>query len=323
MKIKVLTDNIKVEVQDDFKKAKEYFKEVADFDVSFYFQEWKPVNPTKTFKGTGWVLEGFNNQIKNIDDYDMVIYAFNDNDYPDKTFTSAMIGWVKPYITLISLVTNKTNDRIGWIWKSITHEIMHGLCQKAYFAGYKVVDQMDRTNINGNWISYYQNNDPYAKEGNYAKTFEGLMPYLNSFSEEKKELYIPKDFDLQEFVSPGIYEKFGEKAWQFLDERLLRNIQWLRDELGSITVNNYKWGGSNKYRGFDEGVYRKTGTSQHNMGRALDFDVKGKTAQEVRKILLERQNELPEPNIWVENDVNWVHMDVRYSDKKGAYFFKQ
>ena len=61
--------------------------------------------------------------------------------------------------------------------------------------------------------------------------------------------------------------------------------------------------------------------SAHTMGKAVDFDVEGMTADEVRGWLAEHGAYLPYP-IRVENDVNWLHMDVfQNKDNVKVYFF--
>jgi hypothetical protein len=141
---------------------------------------------------------------------------------------------------------------------------------------------------------------------------------------ENKSFYKPKNFILEELVSKDIFNRYGERAWQFLDERMLMNIQAIRDHYGvSVTVNNWKWGGRFSFRGYDAFEFRKTYISQHHAGRAIDFDVKAKTAEQVRNDIVSGTIKLPHPNVWLEDNVNWVHMDVRYSNVRGAYQFNQ
>lgn len=171
----------------------------------------------------------------------------------------------------------------------------------------------------------------------YNKYFDSYEPYLKNLPvvkyamkvivtvktpvdpEKTKEIYKPKNFALKELVSPEIFKQYGDKAWEFFDERLLRNLQFLRDNLGPIKVND---GVTFKYRGFDACEYRKEGVSQHNHGRAIDCDVIGMSAQKVREWIFKNQDRLPEPNCWIEDNVAWLHIDVRVSDKKGVYLFK-
>jgi len=136
-------------------------------------------------------------------------------------------------------------------------------------------------------------------------------------------LYKPKNFDINELVPPSVHARLGEEAcWQLFDRRLLKNLQWLRDRFGITYVNN----GSLTYRGFDDGGFRKNGTSQHNHGRAIDCHFKHYTIKQVHDILSKEYINMPEPNIWVEKTsggkpITWLHMDVRYSDKQGIYYF--
>ena len=157
----------------------------------------------------------------------------------------------------------------------------------------------------------------------------------------------PKHFDLQELICPHVYYKFGEMAWQFLDQKQLILMDWIRDQLGAIFVNNwyYEYLDSTfvKYIrnsilenkpifAFSEPSYPDTLFSQrglrcnicglnyvktqagiiyvspHFLGKADDYDVQGMVAEEVRQWILAHQNDLPYP-IRFEKGVTWVHMD--------------
>jgi len=125
--------------------------------------------------------------------------------------------------------------------------------------------------------------------------------------------YVPKHFKIYELVNKSTYAKYGEKAWWFLDDRLLKIIDTIREDLGPMTVNSWYWGGPFQWRGLRTSEYYqgKPSQSQHSFGRAVDFDVKGMTADEVRLHI--RNN--PEYGITaIENDVNWVHIDIRNVD---------
>ncbi len=133
-------------------------------------------------------------------------------------------------------------------------------------------------------------------------------------------MYKCKYFIIQEFVSPAVYKKYGETAWQFLDPRLLKFMDWIREQLEkSITINNWCFGGKLTQRGLRENISEivKTKTnnnslylSAHVLGQAADFDVKGMTAGKVRSWLIGHQEELPFP-IRIESMVSWNHLDVR------------
>ena len=122
------------------------------------------------------------------------------------------------------------------------------------------------------------------------------------------------------------------------DERLKDLIVWVREGIGRpIYANNWilyeKLKQANpRLVKFEQRGYRtnddpdckrqKFATkSAHFEGKALDFDVQGMTAQQVRVWLYDNQDSAP-IRFRVEKGVNWVHVDVmphKASDK--AYFF--
>lgn len=178
---------------------------------------------------------------------------------------------------------------------------------------------------------FYNYDDVWEKITPYLKTALTIRRKKGQVVEEKPVVdiptgsyYKPANFRISELVSPELLSRLGEdKCWQMFDERLLRNLQWLRERFGVTYVNI---NGRFKYRGFDAGEYRTSGTSQHNHGRAIDCHFKDYTIAEVHDILKTEHINMPEPNIWVEathngKSISWLHMDLRYSDKKGIYFF--
>lgn len=126
-----------------------------------------------------------------------------------------------------------------------------------------------------------------------------------------------KHFKIHELVPPSIYTLRGEKAWELIDSRLITLIDAMREEFGSATINNYKWGGDRQWSGLrtpDSPYYSKT--SQHTFGRAADLLFKDHTADAVRKAMIANPDKWLAicPNITLEDDVSWVHIDVRNGD---------
>jgi len=125
--------------------------------------------------------------------------------------------------------------------------------------------------------------------------------------------YTPKFFCLEEFVSQDIFKNYYNIAWSLLDDRILYTIDKLRIFFNKkIIINNWKWGGSFQNRGlrmFDSSVGAKY--SQHKFGRAIDFDVDGLNANEVREYILKR-TDIFEYITAMEININWVHIDCRY-----------
>lgn len=144
---------------------------------------------------------------------------------------------------------------------------------------------------------------------------------IKSMAHEEVVKNLKEYFVIEELVDRTVFNKYGERAWRFFDRRLLDNLLWIRTNINkSMTINNWLWGGSFDERGLrtniSDLVKRKTRLylSAHLRGGAVDFDVKGMTAQEVRDWLVANADGLPH-KIRVEETLNgkkisWVHIDV-------------
>ena len=138
---------------------------------------------------------------------------------------------------------------------------------------------------------------------------------------------VSKYFKIQELVSEAVYKKYGEKSWEFIDTKLIKVLDLLREHFNRpITVNNWLWGGALEQRGLrtnlDELVKNKTekGTlyiSQHILGKAVDFNVKGLSSEEVYKEILKNKNKfyLISRIENIDSTPNWVHIDCANADK--------
>jgi hypothetical protein len=145
-------------------------------------------------------------------------------------------------------------------------------------------------------------------------------------------MIIPTYFTLDELVCEHVYNVFGKTAWQFFDPRLIITIDRLREKLNKpIYVNDWQIHGSLSQRGFrciqcdlvKEAIAKdQLYVSPHMTGQAVDFDVEGLLAEEVRIWIKKNQNLLPYP-IRLEKDVNWVHLDTRDADQGKVYEFKR
>lgn len=171
--------------------------------------------------------------------------------------------------------------------------------------------------------------------------------------------YRPEYFELYELVCPHVFYRFGELAWQFLDPRQLKMMDWTRKKLGPVYVNNWhepeninsdyiKYIKERSIAGLpiieedvpkppsgllDERGLRcnlcdlvktktKSGTvyvSPHILGMADDFVVQGRLAEETRQFLLKNRNNIPFP-IRLEKNVSWVHMDCEETGEKVHLF---
>ena len=129
--------------------------------------------------------------------------------------------------------------------------------------------------------------------------------------------YTAKYFKAFELVPRKLYEARGERAIELLDKELLIALDYVRDNLGKVTVNNWKSGGKFEYRGIRTSDSKDfSPTSQHAYGKAVDFDVEGMTAAEVNEWLIANRNAKELRSIsFIEMGVTWVHMDTRPDDK--------
>lgn len=128
---------------------------------------------------------------------------------------------------------------------------------------------------------------------------------------------IAKYFDIREFVSPAVYNRYNQVAWWFIDPRLIITADSLREIFGPMIINDWMFGGSFRYRGFRSALDLDAPPapfSQHRFGRAFDSHFKNATVQEVRKYILANPAKFPHIR-GLELDVNWLHCDTRNSDK--------
>ena len=132
-------------------------------------------------------------------------------------------------------------------------------------------------------------------------------------------------FKIEELVGSRTSQRYGERALRFFDMRLLHTILVVRKELKrAITINTWhKVTGGFSQRGLRENICsivkgetlaNKLYLSGHVTGKALDFDVAGMTAQEVRTWCVENADRLPY-KIRLEDGVGWVHLDVTWEEK--------
>lgn len=135
---------------------------------------------------------------------------------------------------------------------------------------------------------------------------------------------VSKYFKIQELVSEAVYKKYGDKSWEFIDTRLIKVLDLLREHFNRpITVNNWLWGGNLQQRGLrankDELVANKKDyyISQHCLGKAVDFNIKGLSAQEVYEEILKNKEKfyLISRIENIKDTPTWTHIDVANVDE--------
>jgi len=139
---------------------------------------------------------------------------------------------------------------------------------------------------------------------------------------------LSKNFSLQEFVHPDIYDMGESLATKFIDSRMIVFAQALRDRLGSgLIINNWHIHGPYKLSGvrpFDTTVGARW--SQHKFGRAIDL--KGVSLsteeiyEEVRKnwVSIYRDTGVTRME-HIDHTPTWVHVDCAYTDSPSLTIF--
>ena len=133
-------------------------------------------------------------------------------------------------------------------------------------------------------------------------------------------MYICEHFGIEELVPKEVFKKRGNKAWELLDESALMTIDKLRDKFGSMTINNWKWGGDRNWSGLrtsDSPYY--SAFSQHSFGRAFDIIFKSVTTDEVRNYILDNPDEFPFIS-GIEMGTSWLHIDTRNTNRIKKFY---
>lgn len=135
-------------------------------------------------------------------------------------------------------------------------------------------------------------------------------------------MYKCEHFDIEELVPEDVFNERGEKCWELLDEDILADLDTLRDLLGPLTINDWKWGGGFQYSGFrPEGCGVGSKYSQHKLGKAFDLKSKDHTVKEMHAIIRDNEHRFCGiTRVEDKNGMTWLHVDG--ANRKGIYFFK-
>ena len=134
-----------------------------------------------------------------------------------------------------------------------------------------------------------------------------------------------KHFEIHELVPQYIYNKYGEKAWRFIDPRLIETIDTIKEvfPLGKATINNYVWGGNRNWSGLRtprSDYYSET--SMHSQGKAVDIVFTEYNVEHVRKYIIKNPDIFPYIK-GLEMDIHWLHLDTRNEDTLVCFYPKK
>lgn len=221
-KVLVLKNRVKVNVDDDFQKAKEYISRYHEFGVQFDFKETDIPVETSLWKQSGnqflFGTSGTREKIKDMvsPEYHCVIFAWDKMESPITQLNNPNIqltSWshwerVHPTTEYIELVTAPYDDQINHIYNSIIHELEHSFVKRANRRGANILDVMD---------TYIHNNDPEHIDGNFARQRAILAPHTD------KILYMPTVTPVRK------YKYFSDKELAGLQQSLIDMIVIARE----------------------------------------------------------------------------------------------
>lgn len=183
MKVLIIKNRVTVDVVDDIQKTFTYLQEKTPLKFELTYLNTDLDLQFKPFVGTYFGTTGTKEKLTPLitEAYDIILFLYGAQTVFAQGGTLAGYtfweGIGKSEYTEVPCYPS--NDSNGEIWRTISHELIHALCQAVRRKGLTVRDEMDMTSTG---IAYYKNNDPYALDGNYARTLNNLSPYWSSFT---------------------------------------------------------------------------------------------------------------------------------------------
>lgn len=207
MKILIVKNRLTVEVQDDVLNAFSWLehKTPIKFEISYletnFDLQYKKFETPEGFYGTTGTKDKLSPLIK--EKYDVIIFMYG-NSPNDKTPDGHQLAAWTFFEGLngaeyIEIPCYSLSDKIGWIGRTIQHEMMHHFCKLLNRLGGKVIDKMD---------TYIENENPDSPTGNYAQTFQTLNLYWNLLNKPMYKYFSQKEVD--KF-------KLEDKLWKVMD----------------------------------------------------------------------------------------------------------
>lgn len=208
MKIQVLQNRIKVNIQDDFQRAKEYFArhglpiewEFKDINVKGYKVITQDFG---SFVGNRFQIEGHEKLIPLSRDY-ITVFAFNGNEFPSKKIPTSKCETYAGGV-LVTLMTYKEGDVVGETYLTLLHEMMHAINRQLSLIGTSLPDPMDIFIKYGVEYRYHKNDQPDGPDSNFGEAWKILTPHLHKLDPKKKLNHFTPD------EVKGLKPDFAEK----------------------------------------------------------------------------------------------------------------
>lgn len=131
-----------------------------------------------------------------------------------------------------------------------------------------------------------------------------------------------KHFNTEELVSKQVFDVIGDDAIKLFDPKALETLEIIREILDvPLICNDWADGGTRDDCGYrDKLCTIGASKSAHKEGKAFDLISNKMSASEMRARIIANQKRLPH-NIRIEDEVSWLHFDVRDKGVK-VYLFK-
>lgn len=128
-------------------------------------------------------------------------------------------------------------------------------------------------------------------------------------------------FELEEFIPPQIFKRWGTNSIQFLDPKILAIATAYREFFGvPVHINNWHKGGPLSYRGYRPPRVNVGGEySQHKFGRAFDCNIGNMTSKEMSTKVLDNWEHFKTFGLTTLENYKftdtWLHSDCRITNQ--------
>ena len=194
MKVKIFqSSDCKITYSDDLVKVVKFFKDKINLDVEFS----APILTDVKLIEAPWNLYLPNDNGQQ----EILMYIFD----REQRSNSFALNFSKT-LQCVEISTSVADDGVDYTWKLIAHELVHCLFHKLRNINIFLNDPMDLMEINGQWIPYYQNENPYSPNGNFAEAFKRLSPHLSKIFKPTYKYFSQAEVDKWK-LEPIMWEK--------------------------------------------------------------------------------------------------------------------
>lgn len=130
-----------------------------------------------------------------------------------------------------------------------------------------------------------------------------------------------KYFELEEFVPPQIFKRYGANSIQFLDPKIIEIATAYREFFDMpVLINNWYNGGPYSYRGYRPPRVNVGGElSQHKFGRAFDCNIGKMTPKQMSDTIIANWDYFKAFGLTTLENYKftdgWLHSDCRTTNR--------